>query len=158
MCILLKIENFNGWMILRLQMYIFQNFLVENSKFAVDGVLDSVRQVFGEILLHSWKTKGFAGFLFNSWVPGTWNSYCFLANFESYTVKAFLNNKKIFENFQYDGQHLGNGTQVFLLNSKKSESPSYGSLTDLQIWDKTLSVAGIELLFKYTYGQFIFYI
>ena len=50
-------------------------------------------QVFGQILLSNWKTKGSGGVLFNSWVPNVWNSYCFLASNQTMTVQAFLNNE-----------------------------------------------------------------
>ena len=113
----------------------------------VSIVLDFGSQVFGQILLSNWKERDSDGFLFNSWVPDSWNSYCFLANSETKTVQAFLNNKKIFERFQYEGQHRDASTSVFLLNSKSSESPVQGSLTDLQIWNRNLSVAGNVLLY-----------
>ena len=108
-------------------------------------MLDFGSQVFGQILLSNWKERDSDGFLFNSWVPDSWNSYCFLANSETSTVQAFLNGEKIFESFQYEGQHLKNTTKVFLLNSKRYESPMHGSLTDLQIWNTELPIAGIEL-------------
>ena len=106
-------------------------------------MLDWGPQVFGQILLSNWKTKGSGGVLFNSWVPNVWNSYCFLASNQTKTVQAFLNNEKIFESFQYEGQHLKDSTKVFLLNSKTFDSPLPGALTDLQIWDKNIPVAGI---------------
>ena len=94
--------------------------------------------MFGQILLSNWKSKGTGGALFNSWDPTVWNSYCFLANNQNETVQAFLNDEKIFESFQYEGQHVKNSTKVFLLNSKENDSPLPGSLTDLQIWNKNI--------------------
>ena len=96
-------------------------------------------------MLSSWRSKGSDGILFNSWDPTVWNSYCFLANNQTETVQAFLNSEKIFESFQYKGQHLKDSTKVFLLNSQELNFPLPGSLTDLQIWNRNLPVEGIEL-------------
>ena len=105
------------------------------------GGMWGLGKVFGEVLLSSWEEKG-SGFLFNSWNPDEWNAYCFYANSEAKIFQAFLNNKKIFESLSYEGQHLKETTSLFLLNSQYYDSPLYGSLSDLHIWNRNISLKG----------------
>ena len=98
-------------------------------------------KVFGQVLLSAWEENG-PGALFNSWNPGEWNSYCFYANSEAKIFQAFLNNKKIFESLSYEGQHLKETTALFLLNSQYYDSALYGSLSDLHIWNRNISLKG----------------
>ena len=103
-------------------------------------------KAYGQILLSALDEKG-SGELFNAWNPGAWNSYCLYANSETKIFQAFLNNEKIFESLTYEGQHLKDSTTVYLLNNQYYETFVYGSLSDLQIWNKNLSLQGSEIVF-----------
>ena len=105
------------------------------------GDMWGLGKVYGEVLLSAWEENG-PGFLFNSWNPDEWIAYCFYANSEAKIFQAFLNNKKIFETLSYEGQHLKDTTSLFLLNSQYYDSPLYGFLSDLHIWNRNISLKG----------------
>ena len=105
------------------------------------GDMWGLGKVFGQVMLSPWEENGPGG-LFNSWNPDEWNAYCLYANSETKIFQAFLNNKKIFESLSYEGQHLKVSTSLFLLNSQYYDSPLYGSLSDLQIWNRNISMKG----------------
>ena len=83
-------------------------------------------------------------FIFDAWSPEVWNSYCFRASRHAKIFQAFLNNEKIFESREYEGQHAAKGASVFLLNDYFYDSPFHGSLTDLRIWKGNLTLKGEE--------------
>ena len=105
------------------------------------GQMWGLGKAFGEILLSSFDEKG-ASHLFNAWNPATWNSYCIQANSQAKTFQAVLNNVKIFESLEYEGQHRKASTSMYLLNNWYYDAPLLGSISDLHIWNTNLTQKG----------------
>ena len=105
------------------------------------GEMWGLGKAYGQVLLSGLGEKG-EGRLFNAWNPAAWNSYCIQANSSAKTFRAFLNAELVLESGKYEGQHMKDSTSVFLLNNVWYETPLLGSISDLHIWDRNLTLKG----------------
>ena len=91
------------------------------------------------LLLHKHKYE-----LFELWKPELWNNFCIIGDYLEKQYKAYLNNKLIYQSETYDGVHRKGTGNLFLLNGysyryEKFVYPFQGEVTDVNIWNKTLS-------------------
>ena len=90
-------------------------------------------------LLHSRKYN-----IFDLWKPGLWTSFCIMGDSLAKYYKVFLNNKLIYDELSYDGAHRKETGNIFLLNGFSPSRnrfiyPFQGEVTDVNIWNKTLT-------------------
>ena len=89
--------------------------------------------------------------VFPAWQPGIWQSFCFIADSLGKTFKAILNNETVFETRYYKGEHEQTGS-IFLMDTYDNDMKASGDITDLQIWSKKLTAAGIFKSFSKAFG------
>ena len=110
-------------------------------------------KAFGQISMHTLDiSTNLENFVFPSWKPWIWNSFCFIADSVGKTLKAYLNNKFLHQTSYHD-QHKHTNS-VILMNSEFGNREASGDVTDVQIWSKKLSAEGISIfIFIFHFSQ-----
>lgn len=108
------------------------------------------------MLLHKQKYE-----LFELWKPEIWNNFCIIGDFFLKHYKVYLNNKLIYQSENYDGVHKKGTGNVFLFNGYsysygKFVFPFQGEITDVNIWNKTLTKKGMDKWKNCQPGEFGF--
>ena len=96
------------------------------------------------LLLHSRKYN-----IFDLWKPDLWTSFCIMGDSLAKHYKVFLNNKLIYFTKSYDGAHRKETGNIFLLNGFSPSRnrfiyPFQGEVTDVNIWNKTLTADDVK--------------
>ena len=83
------------------------------------------------------------------WKPDLWNKLCIIGDSLAKKYRVYLNDKLIFHSNRYNGGHKKEAGNIFLLNGfsfsqNKFLYPFKGEITDLNIWNKTLSVEDMD--------------
>ena len=79
-------------------------------------------------------------YYFSTWRPDTWISFCVSADDDgSYTT--LIDGEVALEQdaAEYDMAHKKESGNFFLLNAIPLDYPYYGSITDINIWDRALT-------------------
>ena len=88
--------------------------------------------------------------IFELWKPDLWNKFCIIVDSLALKYRVYLNDKLIFHSNRYNnGGHKEQAGNIFLLNGfsfsrNKFLYPFRGEITDLNIWNKTLSIEDIN--------------
>lgn len=97
-----------------------------------------------------WKLKhtfgiydlGFKTVTFKSWTPGRWHSFCIRIDNSTSTLMFNLSNGENFEN-KYNGKHKIQKPFLFM-NNKQKTYPFHGSMTDINVWNYSISNEEIQ--------------
>ena len=90
-----------------------------------------IKHVFGQILFVKDDTKEFP-----PWLPEVWQSFCY--SVQNSTVILTINGHTKYKTLDYSGLHKWIPSFMFMNNLEKN-SPFFGSMTDINIWNRTLT-------------------
>ena len=101
-----------------------------------------------------YKTKkvfGYANFggddlysFFPVWSPGLWNSFCISVSKPRGFEKITINGEQVTGTPRYMGYFQDEDTNIVLMNSRVSDEPHHGAVTDVNVWSRILSDQEIE--------------
>ena len=117
------------------------------------GCTDYYKRAIGQ---ENWLTGDARGTIFHGaysvfplWKPNVWNTFCVEADTANKSYATFLNDEAVQISHHYDGIHQNEPGNLFLLNGFSFTEnlfvyPFQAEITDVHIWDKTLSVGEIR--------------
>ena len=68
-----------------------------------------------------------------------WTSFCIVVSSKDRFYRTFINGEKVYEELNYPGSHLRDGSNLFLLNQRGGGEQTAGAVTDLNVWSRALA-------------------
>ena len=78
-------------------------------------------------------------FFFPVWSLDQWTSFCVTVSSREGFYRTLIDGEKVYEAKNFTASHKKDSSNIFLMNKKADIRPTYGAVTDLNIWDRALS-------------------